>query len=300
MAYVKDIHKDEIREGFLVTSHRKRAWEAELAILDFFDGFCARHGLQYYAEVGTLLGAARHGGYVPWDDDIDVSLMRPDYEKFQNMIKDELPEYYFLQNSYSDRLIPISKIRDSRTSAIEFHDKEDLNQGIFIDVYPLDVTFDGSDFGEKLFIMQKELWMAVMAPDDVRKGLAGGLESEVGADSLLSMTELSPAQRMAIYEAFQLENFGRTESVTFFPLTLSARHFARKLSWYDEVVTLPFEGMKIPAPKDYEDVLLAHFGKNWKNPMRGGSQHEKMITSVDIPYREYMEKINPKFMKRGI
>ena len=90
-------YKEEIRSGFLVTEKRKKVWAAELQMLEKFDEICQKHNLTYYAYYGTLLGAVRHQGFIPWDDDIDVVMFRDDYEKFQAIAPEEFKERIFIK-----------------------------------------------------------------------------------------------------------------------------------------------------------------------------------------------------------
>ena len=98
-----DFFREETRCDFLVTTERKKIWAVELDLLMQFDRVCRKHGLRYFMFVGSLLGAIRHRGFVPWDDDIDLVLPRDDYE---TMLKlgDEFPAPYFLQSPWTDNL----------------------------------------------------------------------------------------------------------------------------------------------------------------------------------------------------
>ncbi|WP_279167052.1 LicD family protein [Thomasclavelia cocleata] len=113
----------------------------ELEIFIEFKKICDKNNLNYYICAGTLLGAVRHNGFIPWDDDIDILMLRDDYERFIKIAQNELPEYYFLQNVYTDPefYFNFSKIRDNRTTFIETSSKNlNINHGVFIDIFPLD------------------------------------------------------------------------------------------------------------------------------------------------------------------
>lgn len=84
--------EDEVREGFYIPSLMKRAWAAQMELLEIVGEVCRKHHIRYFAEWGTLLGAVRHKGRIPWDDDIDICMLRRDYEKFCEVAEEELPE----------------------------------------------------------------------------------------------------------------------------------------------------------------------------------------------------------------
>ena len=92
LKFSKDFFKDEEREGFLVKSDMKRAWAMQMEILKNIEEVCDRHGINYFSFWGTMLGAVRHKGFVPWDDDMDIMMKREDYEKFVEVAPKELPE----------------------------------------------------------------------------------------------------------------------------------------------------------------------------------------------------------------
>ena len=86
MNFDNNFFDNEVRNGFFVCSLMKRAWAAQIDVLAYFDKICQENGLKYYADFGTLLGAVRHKGFIPWDDDIDVSMFREDIEKLRTLM----------------------------------------------------------------------------------------------------------------------------------------------------------------------------------------------------------------------
>ena len=110
-------------------------------ILDEFKRICEKNDIKYTIEGGTLLGAEKYKGFVPWDDDIDVAMLRTEYEKFLKVCKTDLNERFFLQNNKTDPCFPLSysKLRMNGTKYVQKnYDFLDIHQGLFMDIFPLD------------------------------------------------------------------------------------------------------------------------------------------------------------------
>ncbi len=118
----------------------------QLDILEQVDKLCKKHGLTYFAVGGTVLGAVRHQGFIPWDDDMDIAMPREDYEKFLSLAIRELPEQYHLQHFSTEPATPFyfAKVRKSGTLFVEYPVKDlPIHQGVFIDIFPFDAVPDG-------------------------------------------------------------------------------------------------------------------------------------------------------------
>lgn len=113
-----------------------------LGILEQIDTICRRHNISYWIEGGTLLGAMRHGGFIPWDDDLDISMMREDYNRFLAVAADELPPHLFLQTQKTDPSFRYlgCKVRDLNSYIADGNDDNaaDYQKGLFVDVFPFD------------------------------------------------------------------------------------------------------------------------------------------------------------------
>ena len=263
----------------------------ELLILEKIDKICKKHNLTYFAYYGTLLGAVRHQGFVPWDDDLDIAMFRDDYEKFQTIASEEFTEPYFFQNSYTDGIIRfMAKVRDSRTTAIE-HLAPSINQGIFIDVFPLDVAPDGvNEQAPVILEVQREIWTTVVNPREILEDLEAGKHFVLDVNTLINLIKLDKRERFKEFEAFSLTHFGETENVDFIVRQLFYdQPESPKKDWFENVVYLPFENIQIPAPAEYDKILTILYG-DYHEFVRGGSTHEEIIIDPDIPYEEYFSK----------
>lgn len=115
--------------------------KVEFDIFLEFDFVCRKLNLNYFLVSGTALGAVRHGGIIPWDDDLDVAMFRDDYNKFMELAPRMLPNKLFLQNYKTDKNYPFvfAKLRNKQTAFIETALRNfDMNHGIYIDIFPLD------------------------------------------------------------------------------------------------------------------------------------------------------------------
>lgn len=146
-----------------------KAKKIMVEILEEVDKICIKHGIEYYLSDGTLLGAIRHGGFIPWDDDLDISMLRKDYNRFLEVAEKELDKRYFLQTAKTDKYYDIehvpTKVRHNGSRFIE-EDNKKYHQGVYIDIFPMDNVPD-SNFKFKLqrkissFIMKSSMRMRV-------------------------------------------------------------------------------------------------------------------------------------------
>ncbi|MEA1953260.1 MAG: LicD family protein [Campylobacterota bacterium] len=132
--------------------------QAQLIMLEMlveFHAICQKHDLRYWLDSGTLLGAVRHGGFIPWDDDIDLSMPIEDYMKFKEIAKRELSSNIFFQTKHRDEgfLFDYIKLRSNKASIVEFHEKDkevNYHQGVFVDIFPM-CTLENTAFHKSYY-----------------------------------------------------------------------------------------------------------------------------------------------------
>ena len=319
--FIKDIGRDELRTGFLVTSHRKKLWNVQINLLTEFARVCARHRLRWFAIGGTLLGAARHKGYIPWDFDIDVIMFRPDYDKFQRVAAGEIRSPYFLDVWYNYRLEsegasltdaegsfqfitteqelayasrwltqwPSIRLRDSRTTMIETPERNLINQGIWIDIFPLDPLPPFAHEEEATFFERaKVLLLAASAPAQIRKAMQAGQELLFGYEELEDFLACPYRERGQTFDYFMNKNFFVSErmgDLRDYCITTGQKFYHAED--FASVTWLPFETIEVPAPAGYDRVLTDFYG-DWRKLVMFKPHY--LVQSADVPYDEYFKQ----------
>ena len=137
-----DFLEEEIRCGYTVTRKMKKVWAVELDLLNELLRVCNKYNIKIFASGGTMLGAVRHKGFIPWDDDIDMGMLRKDYDKLCKIANKEFQYPYFFQTNYTDpgTLRGHAQLRNSNTTSFLQNEGSEysFNQGIFIDIFPMD------------------------------------------------------------------------------------------------------------------------------------------------------------------
>ena len=263
----------------------KRLHQDLLPILLELDRICKKHNIRYFLSSGTLLGAVRHKGFIPWDDDIDVEMMREDYNKFCKICKLELShDKFFLQNqsNYKNYNWVYGKLRLKNTEYIR-SGQEHLRQktGIFIDIFPLDKVKDNK-FSQYLIatvcgLSRTMLWSCVGKKNS--KTLYQRLKY-----SVLSIIPRSFA--INLYKSFsQFYNNTDTDYRASYNMKLPDRKcFIYKNKWYEDVLYIEFEGYKLPIPIGYKDILKMYYGDYMKLPPK-----DKQKGNSDASYIKFSD-----------
>lgn len=291
-----DFLKEEVRCGYEVTVLRKEMWAIELDLLAELDSICRKHKLHYCVGAGTLLGAVRHKGFIPWDNDIDIFMLRPDYDKLMNLAN-EFKKPYFLQNSYTEHsnFKSHAKLRNSDTTGYALFEKNyNINKGIFIDIFPLDGVSNSIKTDEKqkvlndkyLYLLKKYNYVVSNEKetntfDKIVRVLYKIFFSVVRKNLLFYLYD-SNLKRCS---AKSTKIWGNRTLVFECPKS------RRPLNDYRNLKRVPFEFLMVPIPRNYDEILHQQYGNYMKIPgNKNGSRHGKIIVSTDKSYLEKQRK----------
>lgn len=288
--------KEEIRCGYTVTAECKKLWAVELDLLAEFDRVCRKHGFTYFADGGTLLGAVRHHGFIPWDDDVDVIMYREDYEKLALIAEQEFQHPYFFQSPQTDPGLVVggSKLRNSNTTLIsDFdHKRPFKNKGIFIDIFILD-NLPESDFQLKIYKHVLKCYWRVLRYASYYDGYfktdrKNSLKSRVIGRMALGLKHIVGIERLSrgYTRLSTIYSHADTDRICDVESTRGKKTFLKK--WYDcnDISWVTFEHIQIPVPNSYDHILTALYG-DYMVMKQVPAIHRPLAYNTEIPFCEY-------------
>lgn len=233
--------------------------KVEIGVLMHIDSFCKEHKLQYAIGYGTLIGAVRHQGFIPWDDDIDIMMPRPDYDMFIEIYSDSL--FPLLCMEHGNYYRTYAKVYDSRTIITNTKNKE---MGVFVDVIPIDglpqKEEDARLFLKKMVRKRKFLYNLI------DHSIFNRRKSFLKTVYFTIVGTFIPVDR-AIARFLRLSkkhDFNSTNYVAGF--AVGPDKWLLKREYVDGVIDLTFEGIKVKAPQRYDLCLRALYGDYMQLP----------------------------------
>ena len=304
-----DFYEDEVIEGFYVPAMLKKAWGAQLDVLNEVDIICRRHDIPFFADWGTLLATIRHNGYIPWDDDIDISMRRKDYERFLRHAEDELPEGFKVMNYknhpghhfFVARIVGKPRICFEQDHLTRFHGFPYIAG---IDLFVLDNVCRDRD---KEHIKSVTAEFTVTVADSIADGKVDGAEAEEMLKQIESFTGRSIDRRLE-GEDLRIELYALAEAlfasipdeeadalVQMMPYGMYGNKGYIPKEYYRKTVRLPYMDTTMPVPLCYDTVMRMKFGeymhihKTWEGhdyPFFYG-QHRDLVSVLDFEYPAY-------------
>lgn len=287
----EDFFKEEVRCDYLVSAKMKRLWAVLLDMYLSFAEVCDKYHFKYCVMGGTLLGAIRHDGFIPWDDDFDVLMPRRDYDEFMNVCNKDFQYPVFLQTPYTDPGYYVSwiKLRNSTTTAysrLTCHRK--FNNGLFIDIFPMDFCDPKTieEDSNKVFVSAKKCGAYMRRGSKLLNERQKQDEITYHTDDPLE--EWERIQQISSNPAYI--NSGYLCNTVFVGAPYQLRMHPAK--YYSKIIDHPFENITVRIPASYDPILKIMYKDYMSFPPieDRGARHSDIIFDPDIPYKEYLCK----------
>lgn len=268
----------------------KDAQKVELEILLEFDRICKKHNLNYFLYSGTLLGAIRHNGFIPWDDDIDVCMLRKDYDKFMKIAKNDLKDKYFLQNYKTDKNYPLqfAKLRKNNTLYTEINlSNLDMHHGVFIDIFPYDNTKPNTFLGNVQRTITEKMIVINLCRNKKRNMQAKSKLVKVVRMFWYYLLKIIPKRIIdttitKVSTMFNKESTGYISDLSSSKNKTGYERFTIKKEALDDSIACKFEGYMFPVPEQYDYVLTKYYGDYMKLPPKEEQQPHHGISKISF------------------
>lgn len=234
--------------------------KAQLIMLEMlieFDAICKKHQLQYWLDSGTLLGAVRHRGFIPWDDDIDLSMSIEDYNTFLKIANTKLSSEIFLQTSQTDKNFKFdyTKLRSNKASIVEFHEKDKqikYHQGVFIDIFPM-LAIENTQANKKQYESTLK---------EIRNASSTSLHTPNGKDDPVKRAGLIASLKQK-HQGWDLDKLKAKSKVIY------GGEMPDVTAWFDiekvfPLSTMEFEGLSFPIPNNPSHYLDAIYSFDYR------------------------------------
>lgn len=276
--------------------------EVKVALVKIFADlikFCDEHGLTYYLSGGTAIGAVRHGGFIPWDDDIDIYLMREDYERFLSL-RDSLPEdspYEIIDMRSPGYYLPLAKFC-KKNSTIWEHENIPFLMGLYVDVFPLD-EFNGSKENIKLAFDYRRAWEDYAR--SLRRHKMSHFLSKILRGTLRPIPRMvedilwfCPREHIYRERILKMEEQIRRTTGDFlycYGMGSGELKFSYPKEWFVRRIDITFEGLTVKIHEGYDGYLSKQFGNYMEFPPEAErvSTHKRFFLELDHPRRSREE-----------
>lgn len=235
--------------------------QMELGIMEYIHEVCQKIGVKYFLAYGSLIGAVRHTGFIPWDDDMDICMLREDYEKLQDYLIANPDERYKVM-SYKNNLnyvYPFMKVQDNQTYLLEEDVRIDSNMGIYVDIFPVDGYEDDSVFKDKMtrLIKKRQLSCYTFKGITNTKSLLNSLIRYISViifyftntnKYIRGIDDLAQSRKVDDYELVDYLIYKDMNKPVW------------KREWLKQTITGVFEGKEFMIPKNYHEILTSDYG----------------------------------------
>ena len=246
----------------------------QIEILKTVVDFCEKHNINYWLDFGTLLGAVRHKGYIPWDDDIDIGMLREDYDKFLRLFNAENERYkcYSYENN-KEFLYKFCKVLDTKTILYE-PDKTGSKLCVNIDVFPYD-NVPNSKLAKKLF-KKRDRYNVLITLQKHRGKVKGNFVRRFVVSLIKLFIKIFPQGSFIKKSIRNAKTFSKTEAEFVCDFTGTCDTYTYDKALFKEFINIEFEGQMYKIPKNYDKILTVKYGDYMILPPveKRGSHHK--------------------------
>lgn len=298
MEFPREFFLDEVREGFFIPAMMKRAWAAELEILVEIDRICEKYKLRYFIDYGNLLGAIRHKGFIPWDDDIDIMMMRKDYEIFAEVANAELPKELVFRSPEDDsgnyELFSSVQHRAMLISTDAIGKYHNYLYGAGVDIFPYDYLAKDPNKEKQREDILKSLCILASFPSiegenqAVLQEEAKKIKKHYGID-LSHSSDYRKTVLNLLNDCFTEFNQEDSTKIAYLLDLVLYKEQGKGIfeeQWYSEQSYLDFEFLALPVPKDYRKVISEKYDHYEQIKKAGGAHDYPLYRKMEAAYRD--------------
>lgn len=240
--------------------------QCQLEMMDLVDSICRKEGIEYTLACGTLIGAVRHGGYIPWDDDLDIALVRSEYNRLiEALQKTDLHHFHIINNSF----FAFTKICDDRTFIIEKRKFNIPNYGVWIDIFPYDeLPAVGTDESKALRNkLQRSLGLSTYRGLSYKSIPRGNVIAFLRGVAIKAIVGLLPMDFFSKHwDKYKQRYNGTNTGFVGFPVPYDPACYTNTVSEFDSYIDMQFEGHIFRALAGWDKYLTECYGDYMKLP----------------------------------
>ena len=261
-----------------------------LEIMKYIDKVCRENDITYFIMGGTALGAVRHGGFIPWDDDLDIFMTPAEYAKFKvAMEKDGDTKFMIQEWRTTEKYLEYAKVRMNGTTFIEesFKDRKDMHQGIYVDIMMLHkVPADNERIHKKVYYASKFVTLYALTQRNWKPKSSG----QAMVVNLLKVLPCKMIAKWCYKQIFKYEDMKDGFKWCYWITPAKFRSGLFEKSFFDEPVDVPFEDTVLYGSKHIKEYLKYRYGDYMKLPSEEQQKAavHAMIFDVDKDYSEYL------------
>lgn len=301
LTFPESYFKTEEIEGFTVEAMMKRAWAASLEVYAEVKRICEKHGIEIFADYGTMLGAIRHKGYVPWDDDLDFCMRREDWMKFKEVAPTELDEFFVMSSLYNNPNHTNAILRINNGEHICF-DKpflerfHDCPYVVGIDIFPMDYIPRDKEKSSRdtniiRLVMEAAASVAPNPPYDEKVWkLVESVERMTG-ERINRDNNLVHEFKLLVDKLSDLCDREDADAICHMVPYVLDNNLKFSLSSYLSGIEMTFENVTVNVPVGYEEILSCIYGSDYMIPKFGYAGHDyPFYRKQRDSFKEVLEK----------